>query len=192
MSTSDAIRTAGRVSAAIALAIAVTVASSGANASPTFPGELQDVLDLPCAPACTICHKDLNGGLGTLATEFGRNMSLAGLLPTRPSTVAGATQQLEDPIGTGFVDQDGLPLCINPPEGATVTADNKCDGDGDGVGDIDELRAAMSPGTADDTDVCAGPAYGCGARIEPRSDLDGGAAFFALLAALGLFARRRR
>lgn len=192
MSISEPKRRPHRVVATFAAAAVLSTASL-ASGSPAFPSTLRDTFDLPCAPPCTICHDSLQGGFGTIATEFGRNMQLADLIPGRSDSVEQAVLKLQDPVANGFVDGDGTPLCVVPAVGSTVTSSGECDSDGDSVGDLTELMMGTDPGEADSGNICGdGPTFGCGARIEPRSDLDQSGAIFAILAALGLLITRRR
>jgi hypothetical protein len=123
---------------------------------------------MPCLPACTICHTDTLGGFGTVTVAFGKSAQLAGLNFTEPSLVP-ALNKLEE-AGT--------------------------DSDGDGIGDITELRAGQDPnGTVD---LCSQAAlaarYGCGAHIapSPAHGRDSGALLSALLTSLVLGASLQR
>jgi hypothetical protein len=50
----------------VLLVVTSLAASAPAAASPTFPEAIRDALDLPCRPECTICHRDQDGGYGTV------------------------------------------------------------------------------------------------------------------------------
>lgn len=64
------------------------VAGLGAFAAPgtthaeeTFPGALQEIAGLPCAPSCTICHTTNPGAVGTwIGKPFGLYLGGHGLL----------------------------------------------------------------------------------------------------------------
>jgi hypothetical protein len=91
-------------------------------ASVAFPEAMRQELELdavaPPAPGCRVCHKDDVGGLKTVTTPFGRSMLAAGTTAVNVSTVVASLRALE---------ADGT------------------DSDGDGVGDIEELRAGTDP-----------------------------------------------
>jgi hypothetical protein len=79
-----------------------------AAASPAFPGAIRDALDLTCRPECTICHRDVAGGYGTLDKEFGKAMlDEGGLVVKQPGTFAAALAALE--ASGSDVDDDGVP-----------------------------------------------------------------------------------
>jgi hypothetical protein len=150
--------------------LAVFGIGASAAASPSYPEAIQSALGMPCAPACTLCHDSQSGGLATANQPFALAMIQAGLAGKDASLVAPALEQLE--------------LAGGPDAGAPV------DSDGDGEGDVAELREGRNP---NGPGVVCGPRYGCGARVEPRGQLDG----LTLAAALGLTAllfglRRRR
>lgn len=115
--------------------------SSRAAASPTYPGELQALLDMPCVPQCTLCHRDNNGGRGTVVTPFGQAMRQAGLVYKRPDLIQPALDKLQ---------QEGV------------------DSDGDGVGDVDELRQGRNPNQPGEGVLCV--KYGCGASVAPDAN----------------------
>jgi hypothetical protein len=140
-----------------AAALGATLAfGSPAAASQTYPGAIQSARNMPCQPQCTICHTDLNGGIGTVTKPFGiAMMQNAGLRSLSPDTIPGALTTLE--TGT---------LCtFSPSQPPKMGA---CDSDGDGVGDVDQLEEGRDPNTG--LDLCdTAPRYGCGARVA-RSD----------------------
>ena len=65
------------------------------QASPTYPGQLQKDLGMPCAPPCTLCHRDQNGGLCTVDKPFGLSMYGAGLRGQSPDGLRAAEKTLE-------------------------------------------------------------------------------------------------
>jgi len=150
--------------------LAATIASYGATGSAhsTFPTLIQNELDMPCTPACTICHKDTLGGFGTVTMAFGKSAQAAGLRFTEPSVLPALTK----------LEADGT------------------DSDGDGIGDIAELRQGQDPNGS--VDLCSQAAlaarYGCGAHIapSPAHGRDSGALLGALLTSLVLGASLHR
>jgi hypothetical protein len=147
--------------------LAMLTVSAFAGASATFPAEVQSALNMPCTPPCTICHKDNLGGIGTVTKPFGSNM-----------------------IDVGHVKRAD-PSSVKPALDALDAA--KTDSDGDGVSDIDELRAGDDPNTKGANNLCSDvPMYGCGARVAPNGRLDGWAAVAAFATAAALLARMRR
>ncbi|HMR06940.1 MAG TPA: hypothetical protein PKA88_14245 [Polyangiaceae bacterium] len=149
------------------LAIGVTLLAGSVAASPSYPTEILDALEMDCAAPCTVCHQDTTGGAGTATKAFADALIDNGLEGEAASTVKTALDAL-DAAGT--------------------------DSDGDGVGDVEELRQGRDPNLAGDAAIC-GPQYGCGARIaNPNARLDPDATLLALCVAsvLLLGSRRRR
>lgn len=109
--------------------------AAGAEASPTFPARIQQTLEMACAPPCTLCHRDQQGGFGTVVQPFGSEMLASGL---------------------GARDPDFIPTALAELESSGV------DSDGDGTGDVEQLRQGENPngGAA----LC-GPTYGCFATV---------------------------
>jgi thrombospondin type 3 repeat protein len=141
--------------------LAVTVlAAALAHASSIFPPEVRTHLALSYTPACTLCHNTPSGGFGTVTTPFGKSMIARGL-------VAQNLQSLDTAL-------DAL-------------AAEKKDSDGDGVPDIDELKAGTDPNVAGGG-TYPPPSYGCfdvsGQGGSPLALLPVALAFF--LAALRL------
>lgn len=91
-----------------------------ASASPTYPPTIEAELMLERAPDCTLCHRDDNGGIGTVVRPFGRTML--------------GHFQLTGGNNTGLLK-------------AALAGDDAehLDSDGDGVPDIDELRMGTDP-----------------------------------------------
>jgi hypothetical protein len=98
----------------------------------------------------------------------------------------GATDGGSEASGAGGSGTGGSGATGGSPAGAV-------DSDSDGIGDVEELRQNQDP-NAPGVAIKCGPAYGCGARVEPRGRIDGIALAAAIGVALGLFAfgRRRR
>ena len=157
--------TSRRLAAWCVAGVALLYGATG-QAHSTFPTLIQNDLNMPCTPACTICHRDNLGGFGTVSQPFGKAMQADGLLFIE-ATLSPALNKLEA-AGT--------------------------DSDGDGVGDIEELRAGQDPNG--DLDLCSQAAlaarYGCGAHIAPSPGRDSGACLSALLTALLLGASLHR
>lgn len=151
---------------ATCLASALFAYSALGQAHSTFPTLIASELDMPCVPACTICHKDTLGGFGTVTEPFGKAMQADGLNFTEPS-LSPALKKLEE-AGT--------------------------DSDGDGVGDVAELRVGQDPNG--DVDLCGQAAlaarYGCGAHIATPPGRDTSATLSALFTVLVLGASVHR
>lgn len=133
---------------------------------------------MSCPPPCTICHATNNGGLGTIELSDGG----------KPFGDAM--------FNIGELEADDTDLLIKAL--AKLDADGN-DSDGDGVSDIDALRADTDPNVGGN--VC-GPKYGCGATIAKRKSLPGepwyqrldpfGTGAATLIAAGLLWLRRRK
>ena len=108
-----------------------------------------------------LCHLYLQGGLGTVVKPFGLELMTRGL--------------------TGSNGEEVLPGLLDDME----NEDPPSDVDGDGVGDIDELRDGTDPNVAGST--LEPPKYGC-LSTTPRTT----PAALLALAALALVRRRRR
>jgi hypothetical protein len=153
---------------------AVLVLAAPVQASPTYPGVLKDDLksltgrDMPCTPPCTICHRDSNGGRGTVVKPFGLSMMNNGLAYRDEPSLARALAALK----------------------AQAT-----DSDHDGSIDVDEISLGHDPNVPGDGQLCvAGPRYGCGASVA-RSGPSGGSWLVgaaALLCAMTALMVRRR
>jgi hypothetical protein len=116
-----------------ALVVATLLAAGLAQASSNYPAEVRAHLGLNYTPDCTLCHNVPSGGYGTVTTPFGTSMRARGL-------VAQNIRSLDTAL-------DAL-------------AAEKTDSDGDGVPDIDELKAGTDPNAAGGGAVPP-PTYGC-------------------------------
>jgi MYXO-CTERM domain-containing protein len=142
------------------LLVAVLFVALPAGASSTYPGAIKDHLTASKLPACTLCHQTAGGG-GPVVTPFAHAMVAEGL--------------------TGGSNTTALTAALDALEAAGT------DSDGDGTGDIDELRAGGDPNTAGASNAGPTPVYGFGCAAAPAASPLVGA-----LAVLGLFALRRR
>ena len=147
---------------ALVIALASTLLAAPAMASPGFPAEIAAHLGAP-TPACTICHQG-TPGVGTATTAFATAMKARGL-------------RLED-----------LPSLDTALD--ALAAENH-DSNGNGINDIDELKAGNDPNASSGSAVV--PTYGCLGSVA-RQHPGGGAGWAALiaLALAGVRLRRRR
>ena len=127
-----------RLAPSVAAALALLARVPAAHASPTFPGEVQSALGMPCAPPCTICHATNLGGIGTAVQPFGQAVHAHG---AHAGDTAGLRRALD------LLEAEGL------------------DNNHDGVGDVAELREGRDPNNG--TGLC-GLQYGCTAGSPPR------------------------
>lgn len=88
-------------------------------ASPVYPGTVKRTLGLQKIPQCTLCHQSLAGGTGTAVQPFALAVRERGL--------------------TGLSNIQKLQEVLAQLETEAV------DTDGDGVGDIAELKAGTNP-----------------------------------------------
>jgi hypothetical protein len=150
-----------------AIAASLLLSASSAQASGGYPAAIAAKFSVT-QPQCTLCHNNPAGGGGTATQPFALTMkSKYGL------TGGGALAAL----------QTGLDA-------------NTDDTDGDGVGDVDEIKAGGDPNVSGGTPV-EPPSYGCieqnGSIAGPRSQSPrlASLAVAGLLAGF-LFFRRRR
>jgi len=114
--------------------LAVTVLAGGvAHASSIYPAEVRAHLGLSYTPDCSLCHANGQTGFGTVTTPFGTSMRSRGLVAQNIASLDTALDAL--------------------------SAERK-DSDGDGVPDIDELKAGTDPNVAGGGAVPP-PSYGC-------------------------------
>ena len=124
--------------ASVLLGLSVPARAFG---SPSFPGVTEQELKLSTAPECIVCHSSPSGGIGTVTTTFGSYLRSRGLRASDDASLRTAL--------------------------AAATAE-KHDSDGDGVTDVDQLRAGLDPnGSAvNQTPPAQG---GCGGHVSPHS-----------------------
>ena len=127
---------------AISVSVAVSLGALPATASPTYPEALAGQLELSCPPACTLCHDTMAGGPATVNTRFGVEVR------ARRRLVSGNTEQLIQVITQ--LETDGT------------------DSDGDGQGDVAELRAGTNPNDTGSTPL--------GCYTPPPAEDEGGCA----------------
>lgn len=121
------------------LSLACALIGTSALASPVYPGTVQNHLNLTQSPQCTLCHATNAGGAGTVAKPFGQALQALGL------SGGSDVMKLQETLDT--------------------LATNGTDSDGDGVGDIDELKAGKNPNVAD-----AAPADGGTGEVPDAGD----------------------
>lgn len=139
-----------------------------AVASTTYPSAVRSHLTAERIPSCTACHETSAGGAGTVTKPFGEAMMAEGLV--------------------GGSDEAALTAALDALEAAGT------DSDGDGTGDIDELRAGTDPnaaaGTAGDEETVA-YGFGCAGTGNTNAP-DVAPALLLVVAALVRVRRRPR
>ena len=138
---------------------------SSAQATRGLPQQIRTALGLQYVPQCSLCHQEGKTGNGTVFTPFALSARARGLTANgggRSSTTSNVSTTL------------------------TQMASDAVDSDGDGVTDVDELKAGTDPNVSGPVPMAmVDPTYGCATA--------GSAALWpALLAAGGLALRRRR
>jgi hypothetical protein len=153
----------------LAFGVALVIWHRPVDASQSFPTELASAAGMPCTPACTVCHRDNEGGSGTVVQPFGIAMFLrGGVQSAKPETVAPAFERIRAELEAG-------------------------DSDKDQVSDLRELVAGTDPNVYGAVSLCI-PEYGCGAHVakSPPRDVRGPfALLLAGLAVVGLLRRQR-
>jgi hypothetical protein len=148
---------------ATTLGVAVLLAPARAAATSSFPSDIKSELNAPSVLSCALCHATAAGG-GPVTQPFGQSMMARGLRGGNTGSLATALQALEA-------------------EGT--------DSDGDGLGDVEELRMGLDPNFDGDAGSVP-PQFGCGARVAPRAPDDWWSTVAGCLMALALVMRRRR
>jgi hypothetical protein len=173
----------------LGLSLGLSLASSAALASPAFPDVTRDYLDLGCTPQCTICHTDNFGGYGTATRPFGETLLDLDVVGTDDDSLRQALEELAAAEGN---PQNGGQGAAGAPASGSAD-DTGTDSDKDGVDDIAELVLLRDPSIPGVGDMCKpNVLYGCGARVEPRSNLGlPGVLAVGVVALFGALLRRR-
>jgi len=133
----------------------LALAASPAFASDTYPPYIANKYGIdPIPEQCSLCHTGGITGKGTVNTPFGKTARAHGL-----------TDSNEMLLGTVLDAMDA----------------EHTDSDGDGVSDIDELKAGTDPNLSGDEQPVPTLRFGCGAQVMPE-----------LLLGAGLLLLRRR
>ena len=126
-----------------------------ANASADFPNVVKSHLSLAQPPACALCHTNGITGMGTVNTPVGDALQAFGLAAGDDTSLVSALDALQS-AGT--------------------------DSDGDGTGDVSELKSERNPNVSDGSAADGGtpvtdggsssgtpppPKFGCGANAAP-------------------------
>jgi len=132
------------------------------NATPTFPTVVQQFVQSQSSPACTICHDNPNGGIGTVTRPFGEYLRSRGLVEFDETSLRNA-------------------LTAAQAEGH--------DSNGDGVTDIEALREGLDPNG--NIGSSTPPAYGCNVGSRPQNKQTDALAIMLGFVALGVYFRKR-
>ena len=157
------------------------LATGVAAASPSYPVLIQqDLGGTTCAPACTVCHRDNNGGTGTVVTPFGRNMMGLGVVAESPASLKRALTSEEqagtDSNGDGVTDIAALMACQDP--NVFEAVDGGVVGEGGPTGNPNQF-----------TDPT--PEYGCSVGRAPDGEGASWAVAMGALLSATLLRRRR-
>lgn len=113
-----------KIFCAIAVTLTALSSAKSALALPEFPEKLQEATNAPCIPQCNICHRDDNGGGGTIDKPFVKSLREYG--------------ELEHDM-KGAVD---------------ALAQAGVDSDGDGTPDVTEIKNGDDPNSSLDAKLC--------------------------------------
>lgn len=144
-----------------ALILAVVGSIPGiAHARPEFPPDIASHLSASTAPACSLCHLEAKTGGITVVTPFALSLRAHGFTDSTDTLNRALDQMAAD--GT--------------------------DTDGDGISDVDELRAGTDPSSPVPGATTEDPRYGCDVASQPRQ---GGWTAIVLMVAVVSLRRRR-
>ena len=137
--------------------------SSLARAKSEFPSEIKNSYGLAYDVPCSVCHIKGNVGSATPITPFALSLRARGLTSSNQS-LSNALSKLQ---------ADGV------------------DSDGDGVSDVEELKAGTDPNSSANASIVNDqePGYGCGGTAPHGRSTPGMA---GLLGLVWLMLRRRR
>jgi MYXO-CTERM domain-containing protein len=184
-----------RWSVALAFGLSVFATAEVASALPTFPGYLQNTLQMECAPTCLLCHTDPEGEsdtvkVGVYVPGVGEGVFVQNLIAHGNGAISAVRNPSEAEFAVALQS-----LRVDPCD-STAPGTPPCDSDGDGKFDVDELVASQDPDNSrPDAPLCIGPRYGCGAHVAATPASKHLPDATALLAAFGvalMLVRRRR
>lgn len=126
----------------LSLLLCGCLAAAPAVASSSYVGAIQSHLGLraPVPEGCALCHTNGVTGINTVNTPFGTSARALGLSAGSDTKLA----QVLDAMAAAGTDSDG-----------------------DGVSDVDELKAGTSPNMRDGSAGQAPLQFGCGAQAAP-------------------------
>jgi hypothetical protein len=157
----------------LSIGAATILASAVAGASPSFPADIAQHLGVTCQPACTVCHNNPNGGVGTATTPFAQNMVMFGLVAENANSLYAALDKDKaegtESAGGGETDIEALMACMDPNQPYL----------GDAGGDAAPVVFATDPI----------PEYGC--AVGPATGEGGGAGAAAIASFAGALVLRR-
>jgi hypothetical protein len=152
---------------AIGAVFTLLLLASSAHATPSFPGVIREETGGSGDPSCQVCH-DGPTRVGTVTRAFGAALRERGLVLYNEGSLKAALVRLRN---------------------------DKVDSDGDGLIDVDALKAGKDPNGEAElgalTDATPRPGYGCVGRIAPTPPY-GSAPVVAGLVAIALLAFRRK